>query len=89
MTNAVADGCGAVAPAGPPAPSDAVQIQAVGYIVGVSNDPIEQPGDMDDADTANGENPFERDPDDPDTSDAADARSRLSEDDDRIGGPLG
>ena len=37
---------------------------------------------MDDADTANGENPYERDPDDPDTSDAADARRRLSEDDD-------
>ena len=44
---------------------------------------------MDDADTANGENPYERDPDDPDTSDAADARRRLSEDDDRVGGPLG
>ena len=61
----------------------------LGTSIGVSNDPIEQPGDMDDADTANGENPYERDPDDPDTSDAADARRRLSEDDDRVSGPLG
>ena len=55
----------------------------------MSNDPIEQPGDMDDADITNGENPYERDPDDPDTSDAADARRRLSEDADRVSGPLG
>lgn len=60
--------------------------------IGVSDDQIEQPvrpDDMDDADGAAAENPYERHADDPDTADDANVWKRLFEDAMRESSPLG